>query len=277
MDYPLQHRVKIIVYIFPLLLIACFHKGSHIALTQTELDKITSGPYRYIYGAIVKGDTLDKSLALVFTGDEFADGGNHIIQALRKQNVAGSFFLTGNFYRNPEFASLIMDLAEGDFYLGAHSDQHLLYCDWEKRDSLLVSRSLFRSDLENNYRAMAGFGIRQSDAPLFLPPYEWYNDTIAIWSKEMGVTLINMTHGTLSHADYTLPGTEGYRSSKAIYHSILEYEAGSAKGLNGFILLSHIGSSSKRKDKFYLYLDDLITELKARGYAFTRIDSLLTQ
>lgn len=161
-------------------------------------------------------------------------------------------------------------------YLGAHSDQHLLYCDWEKRDSLLVSRSQFRSDLENNYRAMAEFGIRQSDALLFLPPYEWYNNTIATWTREMGLTLINMTHGTLSHADYTLPGTEGYRSSKDIYNSILEYEAGSSNGLKGFIMLSHIGSSPERKDKFYLYLEDLITELKSRGYAFTRIDSLIS-
>jgi len=34
--------------------------------------------------------------------------------------------------------------------LGPHSDQHLLYCDWDKRDSLLVTREDFRIDLQLN-------------------------------------------------------------------------------------------------------------------------------
>lgn len=229
----------------------------------------------YQEGAIIRGDTTTKHLALVFTGDEFADGGMHIHSVLAKHDIHGSFFLTGKFYRNPEFMALIELLRSAGHYLGAHSDQHLLYCDWKNRDSLLVSKDQFQRDLEDNYMIMAAFGIKQDAAPLFLPPYEWYNDSIAGWTREMGLTLINMTHGTLSHADYTLPGTEGYRSSMAIYESILEHESSNAHGLNGFILLSHMGSAPERTDKFYFYLEDLITELKIRGYTFKRIDELL--
>jgi peptidoglycan/xylan/chitin deacetylase (PgdA/CDA1 family) len=122
---------------------------------------------------------------------------------------------------------------------------------------------------------LAGFGIRKKDVPFFLPPYEWYNDSIAKWTTAMGLTLINMSRGTLSHADYTLPGSAAYRSSQEIYDSILEFEEAAPNGLNGFILLSHIGSSPRRTDKFYLLLEDLITELKQRGYSFLRIDELL--
>ncbi len=57
--------------------------------------------------------------------------------------------------------------------MGAHSDKHLLYCDWNKRDSLLVSKEQFTSDLLQNYTAMSAFGIRRKEAPFFLPPYEW--------------------------------------------------------------------------------------------------------
>ena len=48
-------------------------------------------------------------------------------------------------------------------------------------------------------------------------------------------------------------------------------------GLNGFILLVHIGTDPRRADKFYRYLPELIHELKADGYRFVKIDELLTE
>jgi endoglucanase len=227
------------------------------------------------HGALVRGDTTRRELALVFTGDHYADGGTHIARVLNRQGVKGSFFLTGNFYRNPEFASLIRTLLQDGHYLGAHSDQHLLYCDWFRRDSLLVTGQQFRDDLLENYMAMRRFGITREDAPVFLPPYEWYNDSIAGWTGDLGLQLINYTPGTLSHTDYTVPGTPGYRNSGEILRSILEYESSAAGGLNGFILLSHVGTAPQRTDRFYLYLEELIRELKSRGYRFIRIDALL--
>ena len=157
--------------------------------------------------------------------------------------------------------------------MGAHSDDHLLYADWSKRDSLLVTKSQFTIDLLANYKAMNAYGIKKKEAPYFLPPYEWYNDTISSWTAELGFQLINFTPGTLSHADYTTPKDRNYRSSRMIYNSITDHEA--SKGLNGFILLSHIGTHPDRQDKFYNYLPQLITYLKEKGYEFVRIDQLL--
>jgi len=231
----------------------------------------------FIHGAVVRADTAKPELALVFTGDEYADGGAHINSVLNKHGIKASFFLTGKFYKNAEFEELIQVLFKGGHYLGAHSDQHLLYCDWVKRDSLLVNQKQFRVDLQDNYKAMFNFGIKQEDAPFFLPPYEWYNDSISSWTQAMGLQLINHTHGTLSHADYTVPGTRAYRSSEEIFQSILNYETSASNRLNGFILLSHIGTAPERTDKFYIYLEQLITELKLRGYQFKRVDELLSQ
>ena len=230
-----------------------------------------------LHGAIVRGDTSKPELALVFTGDEFADGGIHIVHILKQHGIKASFFLTGKFYRNVEFEELIQILVEGGHYLGAHSDQHLLYCDWVKRDSLLVTQKQFSDDLQDNYKAMVSFGIKEENALFFLPPYEWFNDSISTWTSQMGLQLINHTHGTLSHADYTVPGTGSYRSSEEIFQSILDYETSASNGLNGFILLSHIGTAPERTDKFYFYLEKLLEELESRGYRFKGIEELLTQ
>ena len=258
---------------FPYLLAFC---GILLIPALPALSQAGGYSLQILHGAIVRGDSSLPVLYLVFSGVEYADGGKHIESVLSAQDVHASFFLTGKFYRNPEFTKLIQTLNVNGHYLGAHSDQHLLYCSWEDRDSLLLSRQEFQDDLKENYRAMKAFGVQKEDALFFLPPYEWYNDSIAIWTKEMGLQLINFTYGTLSHTDYTVPGTSAYRSNREIHRSILDYEQSSPAGLNGFILLVHIGTASERTDKFYLHLEKLIIELKNRDYIFRRIDELLT-
>jgi peptidoglycan/xylan/chitin deacetylase (PgdA/CDA1 family) len=225
--------------------------------------------------AITRGDTAKKQLALVFTGDEFGDGGTVIANTLKQQDAKASFFLTGRFYREDAFKETIERLKKDGHYLGAHSDQHLLYCDWKKRDSTLVTRQEFAADLQHNYASMKKFGIRQQDARYFLPAYEWYNDRITTWTAEEGLQLVNYTPGTISHADYTTPDEKNYRSSDDILQSIYAYERKSVTGLNGFILLLHIGTDPRRTDKLYNHLGELIPYLKKAGYRFVKIDQLL--
>nr|WP_231583583.1 polysaccharide deacetylase family protein [Rufibacter radiotolerans] len=197
-------------------------------------------------------------------------------QALRKHRVKAAFFLTGDFYRNPAFAPVIKGLKQDGHYLGAHSDKHLLYTDWQKRDSLLVTKGQFTVDLFANYVEMERFGITEQEAPFYLPPYEWYNQQIADWTKELGLTLLNYTLGTLSHADYTYPSLgKQYRSSQVILDSIMDWEQKDPQGLNGFLLLLHLGTDPRRTDKFYFKLDTLLTELEKRGYRFVSLPEAL--
>ena len=235
----------------------------------------TGGHLTCAYGAIIRGDTTQKKIALVFTADEFSGEANEIAATLRKENVRASFFLTGRFYSNPHFAAVINSLVNDRHYLGAHSNQHLLYCDWTKRDSLLITGQQLRDDLEKNYQYMKQFGIGKAAAHYFLPPYEWYNDSIAVWTGKMGLQLINQSPGTLSAADYTWPALGNYRSSEEIYQSITNYNAQNKTGLNGFILLLHLGTDPRRPDKFSLYLPQLLKWFKQQHYQLVRIDELL--
>jgi endoglucanase len=229
-----------------------------------------------IHGAIIRGDLSQKQIALVFTGDEFADGAETILSILSKHRVKSSFFLTGNFYSNPAFQSIIQNLKKEGHYLGPHSDKHLLYADWTKRDSLLVTKDEFTRDLLANYKRMKKFGIKKTDAKFFIPPYEWYNKTISQWTKELDLQLVNFSPGTRSTADYTYPEMgDRYRPSDEIYQSIISCESKDAHGLNGFILLIHIGTDPRRTDKLYNKLNDLLNELESKGYRFVRIDQLL--
>lgn len=226
-------------------------------------------------GAVIRGDVSQKRLALVFSGDQYSDGTQTILQHLDIAGVKASFFFTGRYYRNPAHKTHIQTLKQNGHYLGAHSDQHLLYGALDNRDSLLVDEASFKRDLTANYATMKTFGISPKEARYFLPPYEWSNKTIAAWTQKMNLQLIGFTPGTRSNADYTTPDLPNYISSAAILSRIKAVEKADPNGLNGFILLMHVGTAPARTDKLYQKLNILIEWLKAQGYTMVRIDELL--
>lgn len=255
-----------------ILMMALFSRPNPV---NKHLNATKDSTFTYEQGAIVRGSKTVKKLALVFTGDEFADGAGIIADTLKKQRIKASFFLTGRFYRNPAFNAAIQRLKRDGHYLGPHSDAHLLYCDWNDRSKTLISRNVFEQDLRKNYAAMKTFGITRNDARYFLPPYEWYNRTIGDWAVQINLRLINYSPGTRSNADYTTPDLKNYIASEDILKSIKKYERENPDGLNGFILLTHIGVAPERTDKFYKHLNELIDWLQSNRYQTVRIDRLL--
>jgi peptidoglycan/xylan/chitin deacetylase (PgdA/CDA1 family) len=218
-------------------------------------------------GGIIRMDTTKRNVYLCFTAHDFNDGFEHIMMTLNHHNIKGSFFLTGDFCRNPENKKLISGLKNDGHYIGPHSDKHLLYCSWEKRDSLLLTEKEFLTDLENNYIALKKSGIEKNSATVFLPPYEWYNDSIAAWTGKIGIKLINNSPGTITNQDWTFPDKgKSYFSSDTLMKNFLDYEKND--GLNGYVLLIHPGTDPRRTDKFYLRLDSILSYLENRKYTF---------
>lgn len=226
-----------------------------------------------VEGAVVRGPQTSRQLALVFTGHGFAEGGEAILDALARHQARASFFLTGDFLRNAEFEPLVRRIVAEGHYLGPHSDRHLLYCDWTPAKRRLVSRETFEADLRANLDEVARFTAEP--AAYFLPPYEHYDADIARWTQALGMTLVNFSPGTRSNADYTEDGAANFVSSQDILDSILRRERTDPRGLNGFLLLLHVGAGPGRTDRFHDRFGELLEQLTARGYTFTRVDELL--
>lgn len=236
-----------------------------------ELQNKVSGaavlPDRNIYrdGGIIRTDPSVRHVDFVFTAADKADGADRIISTLRKYNIKGGFFFTGEFFEL--YPDVVRRLVAEGHYVGSHSYGHLLYAPCGKRDSLLVTRQEFEEDMFKSYKVLREFGI--TDAPYFIPPYEHYNATISSWARQLGLQVINYTPGTLTNGDYTTPGMSRYFSSKEILGKIREYERTDPDGLNGHIMLIHFGTDPSRTDKFYDKLPGLIRELRRKGYSFT--------
>ena len=250
--------------------------GLALLVSASELSAATNAAgCLLVDGGIIRGPVGEKRIALVFTGNSFAEGGEIILNALARHDARASFFLTGDFLTNRQFTPLVRRMVAAGNYVGPHSDKHLLYCDWDKPAETLVTRAEFRGDLDANLNKLELFGMRRSSVKFFLPPFEQFNGDIVRWSAEMGFALVDFTPGTRANADYTGAADRNFVSSQRIFDSIVEREGEDPHGLNGFILLLHLGSGPGRADKFANRFGELLDFLAGKGYEFVRVDELL--
>lgn len=225
-------------------------------------------------GGVIRGDVMAKRLALMFTGDQFGESAAPILDALAEREIRGSFFLTGGFVKQESLRPAIRRMVGEGHYVGPHSDGHPLYAPWDDRKRSLVSEKFFKGDLQKNIDGLRAEGALAEGAPvLFVPPYEWYNAEQVAWSDAMNVGLINFTPGSGSNRDYAREGDKAFVPSQRILDDVLAYERKDPHGLNGFLLLLHLGSG--RRDPFHPKLGQLCDELTRRGYEFMRVDELL--
>lgn len=218
------------------------------------------------YGVVVKNNPQEKNIYFVFSADSNFVGGRNILRTLRKKGVKGSFFLTGNCLRMEEHKELINEIIEAGHYVGGHSDCHLQYADWSKRDSSLFTFEEITSDALANMTELSKFGIEPKEATWFLPPYEWYNEESVAALESVGLKVMNFTPGTATPADYTIPSMSKYRTSEYLIKKLYEHERNI--GLDGAIILIHPGVHPDRPDPLYLRLGEIINYLKRKGYKF---------
>ena len=96
---------------------------------------------------------------------------------------------------------------------------------------------------------------------------------ITSWSKELDIDLFNFTPGLRTAADYTYPEMgKKYMSSEAIISQLVNLEQD--KGLNGYIIIVHLGTDPKREDKLFNQLEYLIDLLKNKNYKFVSLEEI---
>lgn len=241
--------------------------------------------FTYDHGAIVRGDRSKRQVALIFTGGDFGEGTAAILDSLKAADVKAGLFVTGGFLKDPQRRALIERAVREGHYVGPHSDQHLLYAPWDDRARSLVTEAEFRSDLQVNIGDLKSLGALRSQPMYFIPPYEWFNADQVRWAAAMGVTMFNYTPGAGLQRDYLPEGEKGFVASAELLKQLLARESKSPDGLNGYIMLMHLGAGlpsdrktavpTMRQDKMFRLLPALIRELRARGYEFVRIDEML--
>lgn len=223
------------------------------------------------FGAIVRVNPGQKVIYLCFTADVNFNGGETVLNTLKRHGVKGNFFLTGNCLRHEANRELIGRIVSEGHYAGGHSDGHVLYCDWGAARPALMSADSIIADLRANYAELARFGVDREQAQWFLPPYEHYSDFSVQVLEAMGLRVVNYTPGIGTPADYTTPDMKSYKPAQPLISGLWKFEW--EQGLDGALLLIHPGVDESRPEGERLYnrLGEIIRYLKKKGYRFDRL------
>lgn len=224
-------------------------------------------------GGIRRGSRREKQLALIFAADKYVEGAESILDTLLARRIQASFFLTGNALAAPNMREWTRRAIANGHYVGPHSHGHLLYAPWEDRKQSLIDKQRFQADLHRNLAELRDLGGAMRRPVYFVPPFEWYNTDHVDWAEELGCRTVSFTPGSGSHRDFAPEEHQAFRPSRELIEGILDFEASAESGLNGHLLLLHLGS--ERKDKVHLHIGELTDQLRRREYAFVRVDELL--
>lgn len=217
-----------------------------------------AGSYNYLTGLVsvssnVNGrelpiysvETEEKKIALSFDAAWGNEDTRNILEILEKHNIKVTFFMTGGWVES--YPEDVKAICEAGHDLGNHSENH-------KNMSQLSEEEKTQELLSVHEKVKELTGVEMC---LFRPPYGDYDDAVVLNAKRNGYYTIQWSVDSLDWKDY---GKE----------SIIDTVVNHKELKNGAIILCHNGAKYTASA-----LDEMITQLKEKGYEFVPISQLI--
>lgn len=229
----------------------------------TKAGESGTNDVRDSHGGIILHNVGQRCVYLVFPVDSMCEGVDTTLSVLEAAGVKGSFFLTGNFLREPQNAGRIRRMQKAGHTVAPHGDRHILLADWDRARTPLVSIDSLNADIDANIAEMRRNGL--PDPTVMIPSFEWASDCHFAEMHRRGLMPFVPTPWLLTYRDYTVPGTPEYVDTDSILSQF--FESGRTRGFDGNIIILHTGTWDERRDKLYHRLPQMIDTIKARGYS----------
>lgn len=225
--------------------------------------------------SVSRGPTDQQALALTFDGGSDSRHTKEILQILRDNNLKCTLFLTGKFIQqNP---NLVRTMVADGHEIGNHTYSHPHFTTYAENrrhnlrkgiDSLFVTRQLLKTD--SVFFAVSG----QHLLPYWRAPYGEYNDDILRWAAAAGYRHVRWSRGFDTYDWVTDESSRLFRTPRQIFDHFQTQDRRQPAGLNGVIVLMHLGSQRNGNHVFQA-LPELISYLRQRGYKISKISELL--
>jgi peptidoglycan/xylan/chitin deacetylase (PgdA/CDA1 family) len=231
------------------------------------------------------GTSQKKLVAITFDGSDQANAAVDILDTLASRNVKATMFLSGHFLQSKP--DLVRRILNDGHEVGNHTYSHphlTSYVQDNTQTTLpsvsgaILARELLKTD--SIFSALYGRPL----SPLWRSPYGDHNRIICIWGQQAGFLHIGWGQGrtwlkNLDSNDWT-PNEEtaGYHTPQEVYDKIVELAMGPDSGINGGIILMHLGTvRSQREKQVHLVLGRLIDTLQSLGYRMVTVSELLRE
>ena len=232
---------------------------------------------------VSRGDPAYTAMSLTFDGGSLANNAHEVLDILQQKGVTTTMFLTGEFIRkNPDVAQRIV--SDGH-EVGNHmlSHRHLTSYAHNSRHETLpdLTFELFKNELtrtDSLFQEVTGMPMKK----FWRAPFGEINQEILVWAASMGYRHISWTHSgssgmTMDSHDWVNnKESELYKSADEIRDALFQFEAIDENGLNGAIVLMHLGST-RNTENLYKSLPDIIDGFREKGYMLEPVSELVSQ
>jgi peptidoglycan/xylan/chitin deacetylase (PgdA/CDA1 family) len=159
---------------------------------------------------------------------------------------------------------------------------HLTSFAKNKRNETLpeVTREFLHDQLLRTSKLFEEATGRQM-APFWRAPYGEHNVQIRRWAAELGYRHVGWTKGrswqqSMDTLDWVADtSSAAYHTAEEILANLLSMTENEAHGVNGGIILMHLGSHRQDGDHFYTILPRLISGLREKNYEIVKISALV--
>jgi peptidoglycan/xylan/chitin deacetylase (PgdA/CDA1 family) len=245
---------------------------------------IISGPptANYLANDLSRGGIQRKQVSLTFDGGSTDNATSQILDILQQNNLQVTIFLTGGFIQ--KFPEVTKRLVQEGHEVGNHtwSHPHLTSYAIDKQNATLpeVTREFLHDQLLRTAQLFEGVtGVKM--APFWRAPYGEHNAEIRQWAAELGYRHVGWTRGrnwqeSMDTMDWVADTTsKAYHTSEEILSHLMKMAEEETHGINGGIILTHLGSHRQGDDHFYNVLPRLISGLREKNYTLVKISELV--
>jgi peptidoglycan/xylan/chitin deacetylase (PgdA/CDA1 family) len=226
-----------------------------------------------------------KQIALTFDGSSFANAALDILDTLTSRNVISTMFISGEFIR--KFPEIVKRMMADGHEIGNHTFSHPHLTAWEKEHNQGTLSDISPVKIEQElrkaneaYRSLTGAHL----SPLWRAPYGERNPQVCAWAKAAGYVHIGWRQGrtwreNLDSNDW-VPDEEtpGYHAPADVYDKIMALAKSEPYGINGGIILMHLGTVRMQKEKqVHRILGKLIDDVRSLGYEIVPVSTMVKE
>jgi peptidoglycan/xylan/chitin deacetylase (PgdA/CDA1 family) len=225
--------------------------------------------------SIERGRNDTKNIAITFDAGSDDSNTHQILGVLQNCNLHCTLFLTGKFME--KYPELVKEMVAAGHEIANHTYSHprlTTYSQNSQHDLLPgITRDYLQTQLQKTdsvFFTISGSHLK----PYWRAPFGEYNNDILTWAAEAGYLHIYWTGSFDTHDWVADESSSLYQTPVEIYDSIMTEEKASLHGLNGVIILMHLGSQ-RNGNHIYQMLPRLIKSMRDRGYDTVNITQLL--
>jgi peptidoglycan/xylan/chitin deacetylase (PgdA/CDA1 family) len=255
--------------------------GKPIALEEIS---ITYGrpTLNYLAVDLSRGSLERRHVALTFDGGSTDNAAEQILAILREHHLQTTIFLSGAFIQ--KFPELTRRIVEDGHEIGNHTWSHphlTTFAENNRHETLPNLTQMFVHDQLNRTAELFEQVTGQKMSPFWRAPFGEHNAEIRQWAAELGYRHIGWTKGrswrqSMDTLDWIADtSSAAYHTSEEIFANLMNMSETEAYGMNGGIILMHLGSHRQDGDHFYNMLPRLISGLREKNYTLVKVSELL--